>query len=309
MTRGKMTPKPAAFASAFSPNGPARLLVFQERPLSPWSLTALRGRVRALLPSKHLIVNSPDTNDRTAETGWKAIAVTNSDLTVQSLTAYCESLFSNQDHLRICEYPFLVRQIWNNGLGKGVIVDAGGGNSYSTVMLIMMKLSEASIISLDVVNSGLTSKYGVEYRHGDCMATQLEDSSVDLVTCISTLEHVGLGRWGDPLEVDGDILAMKEMFRILRPGGHLILTVPFGEATVVYDLHRIYDEGRINLLCSGYDRIVEEYSLMGQLSTMEETRGRPVVTSFETFYDHQPYPIGAPNPQAGIMLLLRKPFD
>jgi ubiquinone/menaquinone biosynthesis C-methylase UbiE len=201
----------------------------------------------------------------------------------------------------------MARQIIAHDLGRGVIVDVGGGNSYSTVMLIMMRLSNAKVISLDVVNSGLYSKYGVEYRRGDCMATGLADSSVDLITCISTLEHVGLGRWGDPLHVDGDILAMREMLRILKPGGNLILTIPYGEPTVVYDLHRVYDEGRVELLASGFNCITKEYSLLGRLCDVSEATGRPVVTSFDTFYDHQPYPPGAPNPQAGTMLLLQKP--
>lgn len=53
------------------------------------------------------------------------------------------------------------------------------------------------------------------------------DGSFDAVTCVSVLEHVGLGWYGDPVG-DGQkpkrIIA--EMARVLAPGGWLLLTVP-----------------------------------------------------------------------------------
>lgn len=52
-------------------------------------------------------------------------------------------------------------------------------------------------------------------------------ASLDAVTCISVLEHVGLGWYGDPegdVEKPGRVIA--EMARVLKPGGWLLLTVP-----------------------------------------------------------------------------------
>ena len=57
-------------------------------------------------------------------------------------------------------------------------------------------------------------------------------AAFDAVTCVSVLEHVGLGWYGDPVEAGGDdgkagrIIA--EMARVLKPGGWLFLTVPLG---------------------------------------------------------------------------------
>lgn len=52
----------------------------------------------------------------------------------------------------------------------------------------------------------------------------------DIVTCISTIEHVGLGFYGDPVEhgADGPALAFQSLVRLTAPGGHILLTVPIG---------------------------------------------------------------------------------
>ena len=108
------------------------------------------------------------------------------------------------------------------------------------------------------------------------MNTHLTDKSVDVVTIISTLEHVGLGRYGDPLDVDGDIRTMREVWRILKPGGHAILTIPYGYPTVVYNLHRVYDNGRLRLLTEGFKPVVVQYSSLGKLCSRDRIEGKKV---------------------------------
>jgi ubiquinone/menaquinone biosynthesis C-methylase UbiE len=54
-------------------------------------------------------------------------------------------------------------------------------------------------------------------RVGDATRLEQDDDSVDLVTCISTIEH---------LPGDADAACAREMARVLRPGGRLILTTP-----------------------------------------------------------------------------------
>lgn len=49
----------------------------------------------------------------------------------------------------------------------------------------------------------------------------------DAVVSVSTLEHVGLGWYGDPAgDADKPGRVVAEMARVLRPGGWLLLTVP-----------------------------------------------------------------------------------
>jgi predicted SAM-dependent methyltransferase len=78
----------------------------------------------------------------------------------------------------------------------------------------------------------------------DIRNTSFADSLFDAVYAVSTLEHLGLsGRYGVTQEdLEGDVKALKEIGRILRPGGTLLCTVPFGrEAKVIKPLQRVYD--------------------------------------------------------------------
>src|SRR5690606_7074270 len=55
------------------------------------------------------------------------------------------------------------------------------------------------------------------------------------------IEHIGLGRYGDPIDPEGDIKACKELSRILAKGGSLLFVTPVGgEAIIEWNAHRIY---------------------------------------------------------------------
>lgn len=60
-----------------------------------------------------------------------------------------------------------------------------------------------------------------------------------------TVEHVGLGRYGDALDYDGDLVAMRELQRVLAPGGSLLFVVPVGKPQVLFNAHRIYSYSQI----------------------------------------------------------------
>ena len=67
------------------------------------------------------------------------------------------------------------------------------------------------------------------------------DSDFDLVYSISTVEHVGLGDYGDPVHPEGDRIALANLWEKVRPGGQLVVSVPAGRPTVQRG-YRVYDE-------------------------------------------------------------------
>lgn len=54
------------------------------------------------------------------------------------------------------------------------------------------------------------------------------------------IEHIGLGRYGDPLDPIGDRRAVGELVRVLASGGNLLVAVPVGIGRVMFNAHRIY---------------------------------------------------------------------
>ncbi len=74
----------------------------------------------------------------------------------------------------------------------------------------------------------------------DLLALPFSTNSVQSLSCMHTIEHVGLGRYGDPLDYDGDLKAMAELQRVLAPGGNLMFVVPVGSPKIMFNAHRIY---------------------------------------------------------------------
>lgn len=83
--------------------------------------------------------------------------------------------------------------------------------------------------------SGLTSS------HCDLLHLDFMDNSIDSLSCMHVIEHIGLERYGDSFDPRGDIKAINELKRVLSPEGRLLFVVPIGEIPCIqYNAHRIY---------------------------------------------------------------------
>lgn len=80
----------------------------------------------------------------------------------------------------------------------------------------------------------------------------LGDEEYDMCVSISSFEHDGLGRYGDPLNPDGDIEAMQAVRKVLKDDGNLFLAIPIGKDKIVWNAHRIYGLKRLEKLLKGW---------------------------------------------------------
>jgi SAM-dependent methyltransferase len=85
---------------------------------------------------------------------------------------------------------------------------------------------------------------------GDLLNLPFDNRSLPSVSCLHVVEHVGLGRYGDPLDPEGDLRSMAELQRVIAPGGHLIFAIPVGRPRIHFNAHRIY----------AYHQIIEAFS-------------------------------------------------
>lgn len=75
--------------------------------------------------------------------------------------------------------------------------------------------------------------------------------SYDVVISFSSIEHDGLGRYGDPMNPNGDIEAVKEYHSFLKPHtGVFMFAVPTTKNAgyIFGNMHRVYSPERINIL-------------------------------------------------------------
>lgn len=82
---------------------------------------------------------------------------------------------------------------------------------------------------------------GLQSKVADVTNLNWPSASIESLSCMHVLEHIGLGRYGDPLNPDGDLQAISELVRVLKPGGDLLVAVPVGRERVCFNAHRIYN--------------------------------------------------------------------
>ena len=92
---------------------------------------------------------------------------------------------------------------------------------------------------------------GLESKRADLMSLPFQDNSVGSISCMHVVEHIGLERYGDPLDPQGDLKAISELKRVTAKDGDLLFVVPMGSESIIqYNAHRIYT----------YDQILSYFS-------------------------------------------------
>jgi SAM-dependent methyltransferase len=82
-------------------------------------------------------------------------------------------------------------------------------------------------------------------EHTDLTKLQFPDNSIKSLSCMHTVEHVGLGRYSDPIDPNGDLKAISELKRVLNDNGYLLFVVPVGKPKIEFNAHRIYSYEQI----------------------------------------------------------------
>lgn len=75
---------------------------------------------------------------------------------------------------------------------------------------------------------------GLSFKEGTILDLPFADDSVESISSICVIEHIGLGRYGDPIDPFGTEKAAKELQRVTMEGGHIIISVPVDDENKVY---------------------------------------------------------------------------
>lgn len=81
---------------------------------------------------------------------------------------------------------------------------------------------------------------------------EMNPRKFDAIVSISSIEHDGLGRYGDPINPWGDLETMKKILEMLNEDGMLFLSIPVGQDAVYWNAHRVYGMIRLPLIFSGW---------------------------------------------------------
>lgn len=118
-------------------------------------------------------------------------------------------------------------------------VDVGSRVIFVGMLTAITKVTFVDIRSLMVTLENFNS------QSGSILALPFADNSVPSLSCLHVAEHIGLGRYGDPLDPEGTKKATRELARVLAPQGNLHFSVPVGKPRVCFNAHRIHSPQQI----------------------------------------------------------------
>lgn len=157
---------------------------------------------------------------------------------------------------RVVEIPWVLARLAQR---TGRFLDAGSSLNYEFVLTAPVLADKKITIVTLAPESQCHCRLGASYVFGDLRDLDFRDNRFDTIVCISTIEHVGMDntRYAGTIDVaqPGDtkefLLAIKELKRVLKPGGVLYITFPFGQ----YESHGWFQQFDMHQM----DKLIEEF--------------------------------------------------
>lgn len=164
----------------------------------------------------------------------------------------------NKGTEREVEIPFLLEKLPEPNENKKIL---DVGCAYSNIIYALDEVG-FDIHGIDMLECNPPVK---KFHLGDARNMPYSDNEFDYVICISSLEH--FGKVETPYHTDkvedqnADIKAMKEMIRVVKPQGQVILTLPVGYAqTHWYQWVNFYNGYALQRLLEGLKILDIKYS-------------------------------------------------
>jgi len=124
----------------------------------------------------------------------------------------------------------------------------------------------------------------VQFRQLDLMEDLPEKwiESTDSLSCLHTIEHFGLGRYGDPINPDGYLKGLDQLKRMVKSGGRLYLSTPIGPQRVEFNAHRVFAAATLaSWFSEGW--VIEKFAVIDDDSRVHENvrwEGPEIVNHF-----------------------------
>ncbi len=158
---------------------------------------------------------------------------------------------------RAIEIPWVVAHLPE---GPARLLDAGSALNFEAILRAPQLANKRTTILTLGPEPTCFWHLGVSYVFEDLRALYFKDDTFDLITSISTLEHVGMdnsryaGQIASAQRHDpGDLfVAVRELKRVLKPGGAFYVTLPFGK----YEDHGWLQQFDARLL----DQLIETFA-------------------------------------------------
>lgn len=112
--------------------------------------------------------------------------------------------------------------------------------SHHKFVALLSKTVSLSMIDIRPLSLKLDS---IKFIRGNLLDLPFDNETVDSLSSLCVIEHIGLGRYGDKLDPKGSEKAFYEIARVISPGGNFYFSVPIEEiSTTYFNAHRSFTE-------------------------------------------------------------------
>ncbi len=148
------------------------------------------------------------------------------------------------------------------------------GSSAKTIAIIS-QFVPTTMVDIRPVELQLENLY---FQKGSILDLPFEDNSIESISSLCVVEHIGLGRYGDPLDPVGSEKAIGELVRVTKPGGYIYFSVPVErENRVYFNGHRSFSKKYLLHMFSNCNLHEERYIINDQLEdNFQESKGYTV---------------------------------
>jgi len=151
---------------------------------------------------------------------------------------------------RMIEYGFVMSKLLKRDKCKILDIGCVARHNY---LIPSLCFAEWDVWGIDIRSWAFKHKNFTKIE-GDIRYHPVDPETFDIVSCVSTIEHIGLASYYGITEenLDGDLDAMKQMQRALKPKGIMLFTAPYSNEYSIRPGARIYDKKRLDEMLSGF---------------------------------------------------------
>jgi SAM-dependent methyltransferase len=151
------------------------------------------------------------------------------------------------------------------------IVDVG-----STALLVGILSQFIPTTSIDVRPLPISLE-GLNCKQGSITDLPFQSNSIEFLTSMCVVEHIGLARYGDEIDPLGSVKAFQEVNRVIRSGGHFLFSVPLSHMEgLLFNAHRIFSKPQVLM-------ILDKFSLEDELFLFPEPGNESQVSGLNGF--------------------------
>jgi len=130
------------------------------------------------------------------------------------------------------------------------------GSAVKTVGIIS-QFVPTTMIDIRPIDISLDNLF---FMKGSILNLPFRNNSIESISPLCVVEHIGLGRYGDVLDPYGSEKAIKELKRVLKKGGNLYFSVPVDkECRLYFNAHRAFTRNYILELFRDLILLEEKY--------------------------------------------------